>query len=122
LLAQRVADLPDAQRPCGALVEQRLEHVTRRAVEHVDVDVDLPERARTKQAAKPAAEDQPPCSTVSQSRHHFHSRTHWRVLLQYPGCGAISSRFGLRPPFLTTSSTFRSRSWRCRRRRGSPLR
>ena len=100
LLAQRAADLPDAQRPGGALVEQRLEHVARRAVEQRDVDVDLPEPARAEQPAEPAADDQHPRSTVSQSRHHFHSRTHWRVLLQYPGCGVISSRFGLRTPYL----------------------
>ena len=58
LLAQRTADLPDAERPGGALVQQWLEHVARRAVEQRDIDdVHTPQPASAEQAAESAPDD-----------------------------------------------------------------
>jgi hypothetical protein len=62
-----MADLPKAQCPGGALVEQRLEHVARSAIKQRDLDVDTPEPARAEQPSESAPDDQHPCSTVT---HH----------------------------------------------------
>ena len=67
LLAQRAADLPNAQCPGGALVEQRLEHVAGSAIKQRDLDIDPPEPARAEQPTESAPDDQHPCSTVT---HH----------------------------------------------------
>src|SRR6476469_5954931 len=62
-----MADLPNAQRPGGALVEQRLEHVAGSAIKQRDLDIDTPEPARAEQPSESAPDDQHPCSTVT---HH----------------------------------------------------
>ena len=76
LLAQRMADLPNAQRPGGALVEQRLEHVARSAIKQRDLDIDTPEPARAEQPSESAPDDQHPCSTVTHHVTFSHSRTY----------------------------------------------
>jgi hypothetical protein len=62
-----MADLPNAQRPGGALVEQRLKHMARTAIKQRDLDVDTPEPPRAEQPSESAPDDQHPCSTAT---HH----------------------------------------------------
>ncbi len=64
LLAQRTTDLPEAQRPGGTLVEQRLEQVSGRPVEQGHVDVDAAEASRAEQTAESPTDDQHPHPTV----------------------------------------------------------
>ena len=73
-LAQRPADLPDAERSGGALVEQRLEDVAGRPVEQRDVDVVAPEAARAEQPAEPATDDQHLRPTVAHRFDSTHAR------------------------------------------------
>ena len=57
LFTKRAADLPDAERSGRALVEQRLEDVTRSAIEQRDVDVGVLEAACAEESAEPAPDD-----------------------------------------------------------------
>ncbi len=58
--AQRHRDLAFGQHAGGALVEQRLEQVVRRAVDDGDLDRAVPEGTRREESGEAAADDQLP--------------------------------------------------------------